>query len=571
MGFLCILVSTGSPQMLSTIKAIVVRIPNYFPNKLFDQYFILHISLSSQFVFVFQSNFQATMANFTQDIHPSPLNYSNMNVTNPGVGPPPPMMPMPSLTQRVISAIAMSVLIILSISGNALVIASFYYYKKIRRSVTNCFIVSLAVSDLMVAFLSEPFWLSYQITQWRNFPKGWDVNTFVLFWTILDISCAIASIVNLLFISIDRYFAIKSPLSHHTKMTPETSVYIILGLWVYSIGTGCLYILDWHWKFLVIFIVGFVVPLIIMVFCYVGIMVVISSKARLSNQVGSTRLDKEFKTAKSLGVVTGSFVFCWLPFFIVSLAYQYCNQACQKGIEELPALASAVKWLHYLNSCLNPIIYAFLNPTFKVAFRNLFRRCCINPNNFNDDMTITTMIFPSSRRNAANRKKSHEDVGNDRIPNGKPSMVKRLLRFRTPPQESLQDSSSDHALDKRVHEETYIEKGHEIQPCLVTQPNGKEHIHPQRHVHYDDELLQVNEPYPTKDADSSSLLSDTNNNPNDNEPVYKPLLTNEPDLPPTNVSDTSEISTFHDRESNQFYFFVDGQYIAEKDLKTSIV
>ncbi|XP_020900268.1 tyramine receptor 1 [Exaiptasia diaphana] len=512
------------------------------------------------------------MTNFTEVNISLSSNLSNVTNTS---GPQSKMIPMPSLAQRVISAIAMSVLIILSISGNSLVIASFYYYKKIRRSVTNCFIVSLAVSDLMVAFLSEPFWLSYQITQWTTFPEGWDINTLVLFWTILDISCAIASIVNLLFISIDRYFAIKSPLSHHTKMTPETSVYIIFGLWLYSIGTGCLFILEWHWKFLVIFIIGFVVPLIIMVFCYVGIMVVISSKARLSNQVGSTRLDKEFKTAKSLGVVTGSFVFCWLPFFIVSLTFQYCDLSCQNTMRSIPALAPAVKWLHYLNSCLNPIIYAFLNPTFKVAFRNLFRRCCTNPNNFNDDMTITTMIFPSSRRSATLRKKSHEDVGNGRIPNGKPkSRIKRLLGFKNPPQESLQDSSSDHALDKRVHEETYIEKDHEIQPCLATQPNGKEHTNHQRHVHYDDEFLQVNEANHSKDADSNSLLSDTNNNPSDNEnpssAVYKPLLKTD-ELDSQVGNDTSEISTFHDRERNQFYFYVDGQYIAEDDLKTSIV
>lgn len=500
---------------------------------------------------------------------------------NNSIGPQPAGSESVSLAQRVISAIAMIVLIILSISGNVLVIASFYYYKKIRRSVTNCFIVSLAVSDLMVAFLSEPFWLSYQITNWESLPQGWNREIFVMFWTILDISCAIASIVNLMFISIDRYFAIKSPLSHHTKMTPEASIWIILALWAYSIGTGCLFLLSWYWKFMLIFAIGFVVPLIIMVFCYVGIMVVISSKARLSNQVGSTRLDKEFKTAKSLGVVTGSFVFCWLPFFIVSLVYQYCIP-CQVGIATVPALPSAVKWLHYLNSCLNPIIYAFLNPTFKVAFRNLFRRFCNNPENFNDDMTITTMIFPSSRRKANARKKSHDN----NVPNGKPkSKVKnrKLLRFKTPiVEESLQDSYSENALDKRVHEETYIEKVHDTPPCY--QANGcgdpTREPRPQRHVHYPDEdLLQTNKTDPM-DIDCSSILSDSNNNPSDNEGPsnngYKPInnkteTLNELDLPLSNVTDTSDISTFHDQENNQFYFYVDGEYIPEKDLKTSDV
>lgn len=507
-------------------------------------------------------------------------NVSNITI-NTSMGPKALAPGSPSLAQRVISAIAMSVLIILSISGNALVIASFYYYKKIRKSVTNCFIVSLAVSDLMVAFLSEPFWLSYQITNWQSFPQGWDLNTFITFWTILDISCAIASIVNLMFISIDRYFAIKSPLTHHTRMTPETSVWIIIALWLYSIGTGCVFLIhEWKWRYLLIFIIGFVVPLIIMIFCYVGIMVVISSKARLSNQVGSTRLDKEFKTAKSLGVVTGSFVFCWLPFFIVSLLYQYCP-VCKDEIEKMPAIVSAAKWLHYLNSCLNPIIYAFLNPTFKVAFRNLFRRFCNDPNNINDDMTITTMIFPSSRRHNT-RKRSHEN--GSRTPNGKQKskpITRKLLRFKTPVEESLQDSYSENFLDKPIQEQTFIEKGHESDACIANQANDKKcsstEPRPERHVHYrDDQTLQANSSNHI-DVDSSSIVSDSNNNPNDHgrpttdssKPITKTDRTN--DLPLSTVTDTSGISTYHDHENNQFYFFVGGQYIPEKDLKTSDV
>ncbi|KAK3705663.1 hypothetical protein QZH41_000938 [Actinostola sp. cb2023] len=330
-------------------------------------------------------------------------------------------------------------------------------------------------------------------------------------------------------------------------------------------------------------------------------MVVISSKARLSNQVGSTRLDKEFKTAKSLGVVTGSFVFCWLPFFILSLLYQYCVP-CQTVITGIPAAASAVKWLHYLNSCLNPIIYAFLNPTFKVAFRNLFRRFCTNPNNFNDDYTVTSMIFPNSRRNASHRKKSNDNAAqsNGRIPNGKQksrAKKRKLLRFKTPLEESLQDSYSEN-IDKRVNEQTYIENIQEEQPCVSTQPNGKESlsnnkadfesptiVRPQRRVHYDDdEFLHVTDTDPLRmEADCSSILSDSNNNPSDMEDQsthsngYKPIDTPktsdeklyELDLPLSTNTDTSDISTYHDQESDQFYFYIDGEFISEKDIKTS--
>lgn len=528
------------------------------------------------------------------------MNFTNLTSTaSPnGTMPGPFGDPMPSLTQRVISAMAISALIVLSISGNALVIASFYFYKKIRRSVTNCFIVSLAVSDLMVAFLSEPFWLSYEIDHWKSLPKNWNPAIFAMFWVILDITCAVASIVNLMFISIDRYFAIKSPLSHHTKMTPETSIWIILALWVYSIGTACFFLLEWHWKFLMIFIIGFLVPLIIMVFCYVGIMVVISSKARLSNQVGTTRLDKEFKTAKSLGVVTGSFVFCWLPFFIISLVYRYCT-SCMGDIERLPAVTSAVKWLHYLNSCLNPIIYAFLNPTFKVAFRNLFRKFCTNPNDFHDDMTVSVTFFQSNTKRGRTTSHRNGQVGNGVL---KSKGKKRyFFRQKQPLDESLQDSSSENG-NKRVNEKTYIETADVLTPC-ATESNSNEPLcyglkdnqsptaddngRQERHVHYADDFEPVKSvPQPLETVDCNSILSDSNNSENSDKESkdtkdqppngYRPLgkrknSTDELDRHLSTLTDTTEICTYHDQESDLFYFYVDGELIADKDIKTSNV
>lgn len=528
---------------------------------------------------------------------------NSTNLTSAGAGngtmPGQYLEPLPSLTQRIISAIAISALIVLSISGNVLVIASFYFYKKIRRSVTNCFIVSLAVSDLMVAFLSEPFWLSYEIDHWRSLPKNWNIMTFQMFWVILDITCATASIVNLMFISIDRYFAIKSPLSHHTKMTPETSKWIILALWIYSTGAGCLYLLGWYWKFLMIFIIGFLVPLVIMVFCYCGIMVVISSKARLSNQVGTTRLDKEFKTAKSLGVVTGSFVLCWLPFFILSLVYRYCI-SCMDDIERMPAATSAAKWLHYLNSCLNPIIYAFLNPTFKVAFRNLFRKFCTNPNDFHDDMTVSVSFFQTNTKRGRNTSHRNGQVGNGIL---KSKGKKRcFFRQKQTLDESLQDSSSENC-NKRVNENTYIEKADVITPC-ATESNSKEPLYygiktngsstpvdngrQERHVHYADDFKPLDDTVPNtlETLDCNSILSDSNNSENsekeskdtkDQPPNGYRLLskrknsTDDLDRHLSTLTDTTEICTYHDQESDQFYFYVDGELIADKDIKTSNV
>ena len=51
-------------------------------------------------------------------------------------------------------------LVLAILFGNGLIIGIFYKYAPIR-TVTNFFIVSLAISDMLVALLSIPLWIAY--------------------------------------------------------------------------------------------------------------------------------------------------------------------------------------------------------------------------------------------------------------------------------------------------------------------------------------------------------------------------------------------------------------------------
>nr|QBH22221.1 serotonin receptor 1A [Nephotettix cincticeps] len=75
---------------------------------------------------------------------------------------------------------------------------------------------------------------------------------------------------------------------------------------------------------------------------------------------------REKKAAKTLAIITGAFVVCWLPFFIMALLMPLCD-SCEIN----PYLASFFLWLGYFNSTLNPVIYTIFSPEFRMAFKRI--------------------------------------------------------------------------------------------------------------------------------------------------------------------------------------------------------
>ncbi|OAD61066.1 5-hydroxytryptamine receptor [Eufriesea mexicana] len=88
-----------------------------------------------------------------------------------------------------------------------------------------------------------------------------------------------------------------------------------------------------------------------------------SSSKRTRETIESKR---ERKAAKTLAIITGAFVVCWLPFFLIALLRATC-EVCEPS----NLIASVFLWLGYFNSTLNPVIYTVFSPEFRQAFKRM--------------------------------------------------------------------------------------------------------------------------------------------------------------------------------------------------------
>jgi len=87
----------------------------------------------------------------------------------------------------------------------------------------------------------------------------------------------------------------------------------------------------------------------------------VSSRSRIM-------LRREKKLIKTMGLVIGAFVICWLPFFVKELIQPFYEINLQRNVENL------IDWLGYFNSALNPLIYAFTNQDISRAILSTLKR-----------------------------------------------------------------------------------------------------------------------------------------------------------------------------------------------------
>lgn len=128
----------------------------------------------------------------------------------------------------ILSFIVLGIINVLVIFGNTLVIAAVIYTPRLQ-TITNYFIVSLAVADLLVGLTILPFSMTSEVL------KVWVFgNTWCQIWLAVDVWLSTSSIINLCAISYDRYIAVMKPVKYPSHMTSSRAKIVIAGVWIVS-------------------------------------------------------------------------------------------------------------------------------------------------------------------------------------------------------------------------------------------------------------------------------------------------------------------------------------------------
>ena len=324
-------------------------------------------------------------------------------------------------SEWLIIAAILSVVILFSVFGNLLICAAILTERNLRKS-SNFFYVSLAVADLLVALVVMTFALANDVMGHWIFG-----SVFCDIWQSADVMCSTASILNLCAISADRFLHVRKPYKYETSMTSRRTLGVIALLWMLSglmsfvpihldlhkLGVEhaqsegeftCVLQLNPAYALTSSFI-SFFLPCVIMITLYFKLYTYAqrhlrnikrattwgsltpdttnarakslrNSRDKSSDQLTAQNMMPKItdnKAAITLGVIMGTFLLCWTPFFVVNVTGAFCN--CIP-----PRLFNVLTWLGYFNSMVNPIIYPIFNKDFRKAFKRILgmrmRSCC---------------------------------------------------------------------------------------------------------------------------------------------------------------------------------------------------
>ncbi|XP_056631622.1 QRFP-like peptide receptor isoform X1 [Diorhabda sublineata] len=349
------------------------------------------------------TDINATTSNYLYS--PSALDVFNItnNVTNFTEG----IYPVFPSYIRTTSMVFCIIIMCLGVIGNVMVPIVIFKTKDMRNS-TNIFLVNLSVADLMVLLVCTPTVL----VEVNSIPETWVLGREMCKAVpFVELTVAHASVLTILAISFERYYAICKPLKAGYICTKARASLICLLAWFvaavftspiigiaefkhieYFDGTkvpACHTLANTFWSalyFLGSVFLFFIVPLLLLIVLYFVIAKNLISNAAtlvLNKHIDNYSIRARRQVIMMLGTVVLSFFLCLIPFrvFIIWIIVVPEESVIRLGIEKYYNILYFCRIMVYLNSAVNPILYNLMSSKFRHGFvicsdtnRHLFRR-----------------------------------------------------------------------------------------------------------------------------------------------------------------------------------------------------
>ncbi|XP_064616817.1 5-hydroxytryptamine receptor-like [Liolophura sinensis] len=145
-----------------------------------------------------------------------------------------------NLLSMICVCVVLGAIVLGTILGNIFVISAILLQKSLRATTWNYLILSLAVTDLMVAVFVLPISIENQVT------IRWRLQTWVCdMWTSMDVMCCTASILHLLAITLNRYLSV-TYVGYTRRLSTHKVVLMIAIVWCVSFCISIPRLLGWR-------------------------------------------------------------------------------------------------------------------------------------------------------------------------------------------------------------------------------------------------------------------------------------------------------------------------------------
>ena len=276
--------------------------------------------------------------------------------------------------------------VIFTVCGNLLVIIAVYHFKQLHTP-TNILIISLAISDCLVGVFVMPVHFMFLIESCSLFG-----STFCSLYNMIYFQLTFVSVYNITFIAVDRYFALSNPFLYSKKVSLLLVFIITTHVWFVSLFYNCaLLYFNGNFKhkcsgrclpyinelwFTADLVIVFILPCATIIILYmkvffiarrhaVAIRATLKDRKRMDYQNNYDSTRSERKAAKVLGILVSVFLICLIPYYICMLLFDVLAQSYDRVVNIMITL-------FFLNSTINPLIYALFYPWFQKSMKLIF-------------------------------------------------------------------------------------------------------------------------------------------------------------------------------------------------------